>query len=97
MASLLPCPATCRRPAAEAVLTLVFLGRLEAVAGGSSRRVPLAGTLDAVFAGLEPDLVAALRAPRIKLAVNGTLVAVGAAMALHDGDELAFLPPVSGG
>lgn len=78
-------------------LKLVFLGRLEDLAGGSEREVPAVASLDAVLAGLEPDLATALRADRIRLAVNGTLVTDREAVTLADGDEIAFLPPVSGG
>lgn len=78
-------------------LKLVFLGRLEDVAGAAERSVPIVDTIEEVFAGLEPDLVAALRADRVKLAVNGVLMRDLDAPVLRDGDELAFLPPVSGG
>jgi molybdopterin synthase sulfur carrier subunit len=77
-------------------LRLVFLGRLEDAAGEPGREVP-AGPLAEVLAALGPDLAATLSAPRIRLAVNGTLVADRASLVLADGDELAFLPPVSGG
>ncbi|MBO9724400.1 MAG: MoaD/ThiS family protein [Novosphingobium sp.] len=76
-------------------LTLVFLGRLEDLAGAGSREVALVPSLAAVIAGLEPELAEALRGPRIRYAVNGTLVQGEAPLA--DGDEIAFLPPVSGG
>ena len=75
---------------------LVFLGRLEDIAGSAEREVP-GGALADVLAGLDSDLVAALSGDRIRLAVNGTLVADRGAIVLGDGDELAFLPPVSGG
>ena len=75
---------------------LVFLGRLEDLAGGAEREVP-GGTLADVLAALEPDLAKALTADRIRLALNGALIADRAAMLVGDGDELAFLPPVSGG
>jgi sulfur-carrier protein len=78
-------------------LKLVFLGRLEDAAGTAERKVPLVATIEEVFAGLEPELVAALRADRVKLAVNGVLLRDLDAPVLRDGDELAFLPPVSGG
>ena len=79
------------------MLTLVFLGRLEELAGGGSRSVPLAASLDAVLGGLEPELACALREPRVKLAVNGVLTRDTGAPVLKEGDEIAFLPPVSGG
>lgn len=75
---------------------LVFLGRLEDIAGGAEREVP-GGALADVLASLEPDLAGALSADRIRIALNGTLVADRAAVVLGERDELAFLPPVSGG
>jgi sulfur-carrier protein len=75
---------------------LVFLGRLEDVAGGSQRDVP-PGPLAGILAALEPELAAALGAERIRVAVNGVLVADRHGLMLADGDEAAFLPPVSGG
>lgn len=78
-------------------LKLVFLGRLEDAAGAAEREVPAVSSLAEVLAALEPDLKAALNADRVKLAVNGGLVADRSALTLRDGDELAFLPPVSGG
>ncbi|HZU64705.1 MAG TPA: MoaD/ThiS family protein [Novosphingobium sp.] len=74
---------------------LVFLGRLADLAGVGEQAV-LPGPLADVLAGLAPALAEALLAPRIRLALNGALVApVG--LVLAEGDELAFLPPVSGG
>jgi molybdopterin synthase sulfur carrier subunit len=78
-------------------LKLVFLGRLEDAAGEPERAVLHAPSLDLVLSGLEGELVAALADPRIKLAVNGEIVPDRSALVLADGDELAFLPPVSGG
>jgi molybdopterin synthase sulfur carrier subunit len=78
------------------VAKLVFLGRLEDIAGGAERQVP-GGPLADVLAALDADLAAALTADRIRLAVNGTLVGDRASVVLGESDELAFLPPVSGG
>lgn len=75
---------------------LVFLGRLEDLAGGTERAVP-PGALEDVLAGLEPALAVALLGERIRLALNGGLIAARGGIILQDGDELAFLPPVSGG
>lgn len=79
------------------MVKLVFLGRLEDAAGATEREVAVAGSLAAILAALEPDLVKVLSGQRIKLALNGTLVCNRAGLVLGDGDELAFLPPVSGG
>lgn len=78
-------------------LKLVFLGRLEDVAGEPERAVLHVPGYDQLLAGLETELVAALADSRVKLAVNGKIVADRTALMLADGDELAFLPPVSGG
>ena len=78
-------------------LRLVFLGRLEDAAGGAERSVATAASLGALFSSLEPELAATLQAERIKLALNGVLIAERHSLVLKDGDELAFLPPVSGG
>jgi len=78
-------------------LKLVFLGRLEDVAGAPERMVEQASSVDDVLAALDPELAAALMADHVKLAINGLLFQDRAAPVLKDGDELAFLPPVSGG
>ncbi len=78
-------------------IRLVFLGRLEDAAGAVERLVTVTGSLAAIMAALDPDLVEVLSGERIKLALNGTMVSDRSGLVLEDGDELAFLPPVSGG
>ena len=80
------------------MIRLVFLGRLADSAGAGERRLPASGpmTLEAILKALEPPLADALRDQRIKLALNGGLMAREGLM-VAPGDELAFLPPVSGG
>jgi molybdopterin synthase sulfur carrier subunit len=78
-------------------LRLVFLGRLQDAAGEPERDVIHVSSYDQLLAGLETDLVAALADRRVKLAVNGEIVTDRNLLVLADGDELAFLPPVSGG
>ena len=75
---------------------LVFLGRLEDIAGASELECSV-DQVDDILAALEPELAEALSGPRIRLALNGTLVNNRAGLVLVEGDELAFLPPVSGG
>jgi molybdopterin synthase sulfur carrier subunit len=74
---------------------LVFLGRLQEAAGGPMLEVA-AGQLADVIAALPSALQQALADPRVKLALNGELTSARD-FALGDDDELAFLPPVSGG
>ena len=76
--------------------TLLFLGRLEDLAGAPIREVA-SGVLETVLTALEPALAAALLEERVRLALNGTLLSERGGIVLADGDELAFLPPVSGG
>lgn len=78
-------------------LTLVFLGRLEQAAGAAERHVEAVPSLAALFAALDPALAAALQGEKVKIAINGHIVTDRAACVLNDGDEIAFLPPVSGG
>ncbi len=75
---------------------LVFLGRLRDAAG-AMELVVAPGALTEILAGLDPSLALALSDERVRWALNGELLAEQAALQLADGDELAFLPPVSGG
>lgn len=81
---------------------LVFLGRLEDLAGAAEIAVPLArsASLSVVLDSLPSELVAGLRSSKVRVAVNGALVSAEHsfdALTVADGDEIAFLPPVSGG
>jgi molybdopterin synthase sulfur carrier subunit len=79
------------------VITVVPLGKLADLAGAPS--LFLQGPLD--WAGLKAALPEALAAvlddPRNRVAVNGALIADKAALTAGEGDEIALLPPVSGG
>lgn len=79
------------------MITVVFLGKLADLAGAPS--LELAGPLD--WAGLKaglPDAVAdAIEDARNRVALNGALVADKASLQAGEGDEIALLPPVSGG
>ena len=74
-------------------LKVLFLGRLQDVAGAAERAVGYRADVAALIDSFEAELAAALRSEKVRVAVNGEL---GAAT-LADGDEVAFLPPVSGG
>jgi molybdopterin synthase catalytic subunit len=78
-------------------VTLVFLGKLADLADAPERDV--AGPLDwqGLLAALPGPLGEALQGEKVKLAVNATVLADKTALAAVDGDEVALLPPVSGG
>ena len=75
---------------------LVFLGRLEDLAGSAELEVA-PGPLEAVLARLPVELAVALLGDRVRIARNGELIAERGGIVLEEGDEIAFLPPVSGG
>lgn len=76
-------------------LRVLFLGRLEDIAGKTELLVEYADTVESIIARVEPALADALRDPRVRVAVNGNLTS--REVPLGEGDEIAFLPPVSGG
>lgn len=75
---------------------LVFLGRLSDLAGGGELAVT-PGPLEDVIAALPVDLAVAVLDERVRIALNGVLLSERGGIVLCLGDELAFLPPVSGG
>ena len=75
---------------------LVFLGRLEDIAGTGELAVE-AGPLEQILASLDPALAVQLLGEKVRMALNGRLITDMGGIALAEGDELAFLPPVSGG
>jgi molybdopterin synthase sulfur carrier subunit len=83
------------------VATVVPLGRLADLAGAPALALPLplSNELDweGLKAALPPQLAEALDDPRIRVAVNGALLPNKAKLQANAGDEIALLPPVSGG
>jgi len=78
-------------------IRLVFLGKLADLAGEPERDV--VGPLDwaGLLTALEPAVAAEVAGKRTKLALNGGVLADKAGLLATDGDEIALLPPVSGG
>ncbi|MEO0590490.1 MAG: MoaD/ThiS family protein [Pseudomonadota bacterium] len=78
-------------------VTILFLGPLRDLAGEATREVeaPLnwAGLLEAVG----PEVAAQLSEERVNVACRGKVLGDKAALLAQDGDEVALLPPVSGG
>ncbi|MFA6218536.1 MAG: MoaD/ThiS family protein [Erythrobacter sp.] len=86
------------------VVRVLYLGRLQDIAGRSqSEFASSSGDLDwpDLLAVLEthvnPAIAEAARDPRNKLALNGQLQADREGLVFRHGDEVALLPPVSGG
>lgn len=75
----------------------MFLGKFADLAGAPS--LQLRGPLE--WAGLKaalPEAVAeVIDDPRNRVALNGALLADKSALQAGEGDEIALLPPVSGG
>jgi molybdopterin synthase sulfur carrier subunit len=78
-------------------VTLVFIGKFADLAGEGTRQVPAPLAWASLAQVLGDDLAQALAADRTKVAVNGAVLADKTTLAASAGDEVAFLPPVSGG
>jgi molybdopterin synthase sulfur carrier subunit len=76
---------------------VVFLGPLRELAGADELALDAPLDLARLLQSLNPALGAEVCGARVKLAVNGALLADKTALAAVDGDEVALLPPVSGG
>jgi len=76
---------------------LVFLGRLADLAGAPESELPAPLNWPALVEALSGDLGEWIAGDKVKLAVNGTVLADKSTLRAGDGDEVALLPPVSGG
>lgn len=76
---------------------MVFLGKLADLAGAPSLRLWAPLDWAGLKAALPETVVAVIEDPRNRVAVNGVLLADKAALHAGEGDEIALLPPVSGG
>ena len=76
---------------------LVFLGKLADLAGTPELELPGPLDWDGLLAGLAPELAQAVATASCKLALNGAVLADKTQLSAKDGDEIALLPPVSGG
>jgi molybdopterin converting factor small subunit len=81
--------------------TVLLLGRLKDAFGASSIALPdgvaTAAGLRARLVELNPDLAEILRAKTVRIAVNQELVTDEAGTPVSASDEIALLPPLSGG
>lgn len=81
--------------------TVLLFGKLKDAFGAASIALPegvgTAAELRARLAELNPDLAELLRAKTVRIAVNQELVADEAGTQISASDEIALLPPLSGG
>jgi len=76
---------------------IVFLGPLRDLAGVPEREVPAPLDWSALLAVVGPQVAEQLREERVHLACAGKVLADKTALLARDGEEVALLPPVSGG
>ncbi len=80
---------------------VLLFGRLKDAFGAPSIPLPegvgTAAELRGMLAHLNPDLAEMLRSKSVRIAVNQTMVADEAASRISPSDEIALLPPLSGG
>jgi sulfur-carrier protein len=79
---------------------ILLFGRLTELAGVSEIDHPAGANLSQIVASLAteyPELVEALNDKTTRAALNLQLVPIGGDPVIGPNDELAFMPPVSGG
>jgi len=79
------------------VVTLVPLGKLADLAGASVLQLPAPLDWAGLKAAVPEALAAVLDDPRNRIALNGALLPDKGTLQAGEGDEIALLPPVSGG
>lgn len=79
------------------MITVVPLGKLADLAGAPALQLPAPLDWEGLKAALPPLLAEALDDSKNRVALNGALLADKSALQAGEGDEIALLPPVSGG
>jgi molybdopterin synthase sulfur carrier subunit len=76
---------------------IVFLGPLRGLAGVAQREATAPLDWNALLAAVGPQVADQLRGERVHIACAGKVIADKTALLAQDGEEVALLPPVSGG
>lgn len=76
---------------------VVFLGKLADLADASELELEAPLDWEGLLGRLHGPLAEAVAGERVKVALNGAVLADKTRLSAADGDEIALLPPVSGG
>jgi molybdopterin synthase sulfur carrier subunit len=76
---------------------VLFLGKLADLAGEPARELACPLDWSGLLAAFDGELAQAVRSDKVRVAVNGELIGDKEQLFAVDGDEVALLPPVSGG
>ena len=79
------------------MVTGLFLGPLSDIAGAAEIELPAPLDWDALLAAVNLETADQLREDRVRVACAGRVLSDKLALNAVDGDEVALLPPVSGG
>ena len=79
------------------MIRIVFLGKLADLAGEQEREVSAPLNWQGLLTAVGPQFAEQLEDDRVKVACGGKVLADKQALSAQDGDEIALLPPVSGG
>ena len=77
--------------------TIVFLGPLRDIAGEDTLEVAAPLDWSLLLEAVGPQVAEQLREDRVNVACGGKVLADKTKLRAKDGDEVALLPPVSGG
>lgn len=78
-------------------VTILFLGPLRDMAGEQTREVSAPLDWARLLETVGPQIAQQLEGARVNVACGGRVLADKKALNAADGDEVALLPPVSGG
>ena len=78
-------------------VTVVFLGPLRDLEGVEERDFDAPLDWEGLLSAVGPEVAEQLRTDRVNIACAGKVLADKTALLAQDGEEVALLPPVSGG